>query len=431
MKKKLMVIGALVCALFRVAPARAAGFSVVFRDEFDAASLDTDKWATRYVYADGTMDHLNDEQQRFGESGNHVVKDGALSLVAKALGNGRYASGMIRSRQTFYYGYYEARVLLPTARGVWPAFWLNSDYDADGRLEWPPEIDVFEYVINGSTEHSDMIHSGVVVGGSKRRGGEWLYRDPAFNQQWTFFKSPVALNTAWQVVGLLWKPGSVSFFLNGQKLYTRAYQWLYDDDMQAGPAHLLFDLAIGGGWAGSSGVDDPKFPQAFKIDYVRVCQYTPGGTDQLCAGSVYSPLAAAAAYSAEEDDLPRTRLVSAKLSSSSVVAGNSFATSYELDAVPTRWDHQLRTTLVDQYGNRVAEVATAPPVATSKWRGKQRVTQTLVVPSGSSPGKYSVRVSVGSFPSWGERRISLSAERSFGVADGKLRYTVGTLNVTK
>ncbi len=431
MKHKLATFGLVCGALLHVAPARAAGFSLVFSDEFNGTTLDRDKWATRYVYADGTMDHLNDEQQRFTDSGAHVVKDGALSLIAKALGGGKYASGMIRSRQTFYYGYYEARVLLPTARGVWPAFWLNSDYDADGRLEWPPEIDIFEYVINGSTEHPDMLHSGVVVGGTKQRGGDWLYRDPAFNQQWTFYKAPAALNTSWQVVGLLWKPGSVSFFLNGKKLYTRAYKWIYDDELEAGPAHLLFDLAVGGGWAGLNGVDDPKFPQAFKIDYVRVCRYTPSGVEQLCGGSLYSPTAAASAYAADEGDLPRTKLVAAKLSKSTLAAGGSVTASYELDAVPTRWEHQLRTTLVDQYGNRVAEVATAPPVPTQKWRGTQRISQTLTVPKALPAGRYDVLVSVGSFPAWGERRISLSADEAFGVADGKLRYTVGSLQVTK
>lgn len=430
MKHKLIMLGALWGALSHALPSHAAGFSLVFRDEFNGTTLDRDKWATRYIYADGTMDHLNDEQQRFRDSGNHVVKDGYLSLVAKALGGGKYASGMIRSRETFYYGYYEARVLLPTARGVWPAFWLNSDYDADGRLQWPPEIDVFEYVLNGSTEHADMIHSGMVMGGLKERGGDWLYRDPAFNQQWTFYKAPAALNTAWQVVGLLWKPDQVSFFLNGKKLYTRSYRWLYDDQLEAGPAHLLFDLAVGGGWAGLNGVDDPRFPQAFAIDYVRVCQYTASGTDQLCGGSLYSPTAASAAYSAEAGDMPRTRLLSAALSKTSLRPGSSLIVSYGLDAVPTRWEHQVRTTLVDPYGNRVAEVATAPPVPTQKWHGTQHVSQTLVVPKGLPAGKYSVLMSVGSYPVWGERRISLSAETSFGVADGKLRYTVGTLEVT-
>src|SRR6478752_504068 len=328
MKYKSMVLGALCSALCQVAPARAAGFKLAFSDDFNGTALDRDKWASRYIYADGTQDHLNDEQQRFTEQGNQTVENGALSLVAKPLGNAKYSSGMVRSRQTFYYGYFEARVMLPQARGVWPAFWLNSDYDADGRLEWPPEIDVFEYVLNGGTELPNMIHSGVVVGSKGNRGGEWLYQDPLFNKQWTYYQSPTALNTAWQVVGLLWKPGSVSFYLNGKKLYTRAYRWNYDDGMQAGPAHLLFDLAVGGGWAAVNGVEDARFPQTFKIDYVKVCQYMPSGTDQLCPGTWYSPTASAAAYTTDEDDLTRTRLVSAKASTASVATGGTVTVSY-------------------------------------------------------------------------------------------------------
>lgn len=431
MKHQLITLGVLCGALCQAATARAAGFSLVFSDEFNATTLDRDKWATRYVYQDGTQDHLNDEQQRFDDANSHLVKDGSLSLVARALGNGKYSSGMIRSRQTFYYGYYEARVLLPSARGVWPAFWLNSDYDGNGRLEWPPEIDIFEYVINGVTEHSDMIHSGPVIGDSGNRGGNWLFRDGDFNQQWTFYEAPQPLNTAWQVVGLLWKPDSISFFLNGKKLYTRAYRWSYDDEMQAGPAHLLFDLAIGGAWAGAGGIEDAKFPQAMKIDYVRVCQYTASGKDQQCGGSSYSPSAASSAYTTAENDLPKTRLVSARLSKTTLSAGSSFSVSYELSATPTRSDHQLRTALVDQSGKQVAEIASWPSLATSKWSGTQRPTQTLTVPKGLAPGKYQVLFSVGSFPSWGERRIPLTADKAtFGVADGKLRFDVGQIQVT-
>lgn len=42
----------------------------------------------------------------------------------------------------------------------------------------------------------------------------------------------------------------------------------------AGYAHVLLNLAMGGQWAGRYGIDDSAFPQALEIDYVRVYQRT-------------------------------------------------------------------------------------------------------------------------------------------------------------
>src|SRR6267154_2386536 len=106
MKRASILIAAV--SLSYAAPARGAGWRVVFEDNFDGTELDR----------------------------NHDLANGILSLVARPVRDGRgasYESGMIRSRRTFYYGYFETRVFLPDARGAWPAFWLNSDYDGDGR----------------------------------------------------------------------------------------------------------------------------------------------------------------------------------------------------------------------------------------------------------------------------------------------------------
>ena len=95
-----------------------------------------------HLYADGTQDHLNDEQQRFADSGNHVVKDGSLSLVAKALGGGKYASGMIRSRETFYYGGASIFSFTPTDEPT--AMKVNRPYTSPKRYIAPPDDGVEE-----------------------------------------------------------------------------------------------------------------------------------------------------------------------------------------------------------------------------------------------------------------------------------------------
>lgn len=253
-----------------------AGYELAFSDEFKGSSLDRSKWKTRYIYANETLDFLNDEQQRYRDGEHHIVSDGTLKLVAtKAHSDKRYAayeSGMVRSAYTFRYGYVEARVKLPDGRGVWPAFWLNSDYASDKSLTWPPEIDIFEYVVNGREELPDMLHMGVISHGAQGHSVE--YRDRNFNRRWSYYKNPGgSLAGEWHVIGALWNENGVTMYLDGEKIVTFGYKWVYDNGKEAAPAHILLNLAIGGSWAGKYGIDDSKFPQTFEIDYVRA--YTP------------------------------------------------------------------------------------------------------------------------------------------------------------
>lgn len=249
-----------------------SGYSLAFNDEFNGTTLDRTKWHTRFIYNSGTSDRMHDEKQRYRDNDNHRVANGVLSLVARKVRdndpNGiNYESGMIRSDWTTKYGYFEARVKMPGGVGVWPAFWLNSDVSETGRLAWPPEIDIFEFVNNGVEDKVDMIHSNVVT--NNRRNSEVFYADPAYNLQWTYWKAPYSFADDFHVVGAEWTPTTVTMYIDGKKIYTRASTWTYDDLTAGGPAHILLNLAIGGAWAGRHGIDDTAFPQALQIDWVR------------------------------------------------------------------------------------------------------------------------------------------------------------------
>lgn len=257
-------------AYFAAAPAHSAGWELVFSDEFDGDKLDRNKWATRYIYNNETMDHFNDEKERYRD--NHVLSDGVLSLVAKkAPGTDLFESAMIRSHQTFYYGYYEARVFLPNAKGVWPAFWLEADYDLDGKTWHPPEIDIFEYVINGVEDKANSLHSNVVGPFSDK---QYTYVDRSFLLKFQNMYGSEDLNLGWHTAGFVWAPDRISMFWDGKLIYTRMYQWLRKDGQLGPPAHVDLNFAVGGAWAGRHGIDEAAFPQSFKIDYVRVCQFT-------------------------------------------------------------------------------------------------------------------------------------------------------------
>ncbi|MGJ7522956.1 glycoside hydrolase family 16 protein [Variovorax sp. LT1P1] len=254
------------------------GYRLVFNDEFDGAALNRSKWFTRGMNANESIDHLKDEEQRYRDNHNHVVSSGRLHLVARRTGEGAYESGMIRSDWTVRYGYFEARVKMPAGRGVFPAFWLSPDVGADGSQGWPPELDIFEYVNNGVEDTSDMVHTGVI----DRPGttSPFVYADPMFNRQWSYWKAPFAFDRSWHTIGAEWTEDSFSTFVDGKKIVERSYRWQFADGRLASKAHVILNLAIGGAWAGRHGIEDSKFPASFEIDWVRVYQLPQATIDR-------------------------------------------------------------------------------------------------------------------------------------------------------
>jgi len=249
------------------------GYTLAFNDEFNGTELNRKKWFTRYIYGGETSDHLNDEKEHYRDNDNHQVANGVLSLVARKVSTTadygmNYESGMIRSDWTTRYGYFEARVKMPGGVGVWPAFWLNADVDEEGRLGWPPEIDIFEFVNNGVEDRVNMVHQSVIRQTSTT-AADLLYADNAFHANNNDYYAPFNFNEGWHTIGCEWEPGQVTFYVDGVKTATRAYTWTYADGGLAGPAHILLNLAIGGSWAGRHGIDDSAFPQALRIDWVR------------------------------------------------------------------------------------------------------------------------------------------------------------------
>jgi beta-glucanase (GH16 family) len=265
------------------------GYVLSFEEDFEGTKLDAAKWKTRYIYSNETCDRLNDEQQRYRDDGNHVIENGTLKLIAKKVRDDaksektprpiNYESGMIRSTHTQRYGYFEARVKFCNAIGTWPAFWLNSDYGPDKKLQWPPEIDIFEYVINGKEDTESMVKVGVVSKpstakdkkGEQAQGNAIVYADPNLNQKWKTYKRPdgSSLANQWLTFGLEWTEDSATIFLDDRKIVTFATRWVHNDGTLAPPAHILLNLAVGGSWAGRHGIDDAKLPFIFEIDWVR------------------------------------------------------------------------------------------------------------------------------------------------------------------
>jgi autotransporter-associated beta strand protein len=254
-----------------------AGYENVFRDEFNESRLRLDNWWTRYIYNNGMQDTLNDERQLFRENDNHIMTGNTLELTGYVVPTAdprfQYESGMIRSKDTFKYGYFESRAKMPPGIGSWPGFWLNSDSRPDGSLSWPPEIDILEFVNNGIDDRPNMLHIGVANAGSPSPYGITnLYLHPNCNTA-GHYTAPFNFPDAYHVFGLLWDTDdTASFYVDGVLIAKKHYNWVYTSGAEAAYAHVLLNYAIGGSWAGRYGIDDTAFPQAMEVDYVRVYQ---------------------------------------------------------------------------------------------------------------------------------------------------------------
>lgn len=276
---------------------RPAGYSLVMSEEFDGTTLDRSRWCTRYVYGGGpapqmadadcqrfgrgTLDFLNDEQQRyvdfnaFGQP-MHAVSGGVLTLRATRTGLSPlapYESALLRSKATWRPDarrsyYITARVKLPSGKGTWPAFWLNPELMPDGRGVWPPEIDIFEGPLNGVQNAANMLNVNV-----HRADGvkpTWTRRSSRFDSSTRNYVWPRSLRGVWIESGVEWTNDRVTFYIDGRRVASTLFKWVRKDGSAAPPATILLNLAVGGHWAGRYGVTGDAFPTAMQVDHVRV-----------------------------------------------------------------------------------------------------------------------------------------------------------------
>jgi len=218
---------------------------------------------TRYVYDGGRLDFFNDERERYRDNANHVFEGDALAIVARLTGSpktGQIESGMLRSKWTGKYGYFECRMKVPSGRGMWPAFWLNPQ---DGK--WPPEIDVVEIVNNGrDTTLGSFHYLHGKYPGEPASGSTLLDHDQAYHPGFDYAKD-------FHTFAVEWTPSVVRHYVDDLLVVERPYQWRHDDGSDGGPAHILVNLAVGGKWPGDP-TSAADFPAKLMIQYIRVWQ---------------------------------------------------------------------------------------------------------------------------------------------------------------
>jgi beta-glucanase (GH16 family) len=244
----------------------AKGYSLVWNDEFarpDASSPDPKKWN----YSTGGSGWGNSELECYTDRNeNSFVENGMLVIraVQEEYMGCQYTSARVNtlSKGEWKYGRFEIRAKLPTAQGIWPAFWLlPSNITRYG--DWPAsgEIDMMELVgkepgrVNG-TLHFGKPHTTIT----------------------NHFDLPVGTDFSddFHLFALDWGPTEINWYVDG-KLYLPADQWFTSVGNSPFPApfdvefYLIINVAVGGSWPGNPDATS-TFPQSMYVDYVRVYQ---------------------------------------------------------------------------------------------------------------------------------------------------------------
>ena len=234
-------------------------------EEFDDGALNEEVWspyATNYW----------DKRTHFARE-NILFRDGCAILHYEkkrgpknddpSLGETDYACGILNSfgKWTQRYGYFEARMKLPTKPGLWPAFWTMPDRGPDTPGEsWRRadthnggmEFDIMEHLTAWGPHRFNIACHWDGYGKDHRAIGSTGIYMPADDEGFI-------------TVGMLWLPGVWAIYGNGVELARWESERVADV-----PAHIFFYM-VSGGWANEP-LDDDLLPDDFAIDWFRVWQ---------------------------------------------------------------------------------------------------------------------------------------------------------------
>lgn len=234
------------------------GWNLIWHDEFDGEAIDTNNW----TYDLGAGGWGNGEAEYYtSRPENARLENGMLVIEARQekFEDSYYTSARLKTQglQSFQYGRMEARLKVPSGKGLWPAFWmLGSNFNGNN---WPDcgEIDIMEYI----GKEPDLIF-GTLHGPG--------YSGALGFSQWN--RQTYNIADDFHTYAIEWEPDQIRWFYDGVQYHTVSRtdigdrEWVFDQ-----PFFFIINLAVGGQLPGPVGLDT-VFPTQLYVDYVRVYQ---------------------------------------------------------------------------------------------------------------------------------------------------------------
>jgi beta-glucanase (GH16 family) len=243
-------------------PTLDGGWVCIWADEFDSDFIDTSKWTIRLDGSGG-----GNQELQYYRPDNAEIVDGKLVITAKkeTYLNKNYTSARLDTMFTgrFEYVRVVVRAKMPAGRGTWPAIWMMPVSTTYGVWPRSGEIDIMEYVGYDKNRIHSTIHT-------QKYNGQ-------IGTQLGFSRLYPNVETEFYDYEMIWKPGIIQTFVNGDRLGNFGYTPAFNQDVPYNqafpfdhPFYLIINLAIGGNWGGVQGVDDDIFPTSLEVEHVRV-----------------------------------------------------------------------------------------------------------------------------------------------------------------
>lgn len=242
------------------------GYKLAWHEEFNQPLTSTGKMplpdSSEWYYENGGDGWGNNELQTYvagviGQDTLAQIRNGSMKIIAKKIGS-TVNSVRINTVRNWKYGYFEARLKLPVGRGTWPAFWMMPA----NFTSWPldGEIDIMEHVgyrpnWASSAIHCKAYHHSI---GTEKTGEKFI---------------PTA-QSDFHIYALEWTEDYIRTMIDGEEIFRFANDKKGNKETWPFNAafYLKLNLAWGGNWGGSQGVDESALPCTYEIDYVRVFQ---------------------------------------------------------------------------------------------------------------------------------------------------------------
>lgn len=229
-------------------------WELVWSDEFSTDKIDASNW----VFETGAGGWGNNELENYTtRKENASCANGNLMIIARkeSYQGSSYTSARMKTfgKQSWTYGKVEARMKMPTEKGIWPAFWmLGNSINTAG---WPRsgEIDIMEHINTDNTIYGTMHWDN---NGHASYGGNVKINDV----------------TQYHTYSIEWDSTAIKWFVDGNQYWNgNITNNINSTDEFHKPFFILLNMAVGGSWPGNPD-GTTLFPDTLFVDYVRVYQ---------------------------------------------------------------------------------------------------------------------------------------------------------------